>query len=143
MVEWVKVGTNVVVGGAVGAVDQLLQNWDEKREVEAVLAGKKLGVMAQYGTYYNYGIPILAIIGTAMGWLRGDWSTRLVTVGSALAGRKITSQVTKKEAASYTQWSRSRQAEATRQKQLAARTQVGGPVSPVGIPIVADEAILV
>ena len=93
MVEWVKVGTDVVVGGGAGAVDQLVQNWDDRRAEEK--APEKLAVMAQAGTYYNYGVPILAILGAATGWLKGDWATRMVTAGSQLAGRKITKQVTK------------------------------------------------
>lgn len=91
MVEWVRVGTNVVVGGAAGAVDQLVQNADDKR----IAAKPDLGIMSQYGTYLNYGVPILAILGTAVGFLKGEWATRGVLVGSQLAGRKVTKQVTK------------------------------------------------
>lgn len=94
MVEWVKVGTDVAVGAAAGAGDQLFQNWDEKREAEL---GAKLGIMAQAGTYYNYGVPILAILGTAFGFLRGDWANRMIIAGSTLAGRKATWHVTKKD----------------------------------------------
>lgn len=97
MVEWVKVGTDVVTGGAIGAVDQLVQNADDKRIAEK----PDLGMMAQYGTYLNYGVPILAILGTAMGWLRGDWATRVVTAGAQLAGRKVTHRFTKRSAASW------------------------------------------
>lgn len=85
--DWVKVGTDVVTGGAVGAVDQLVQNADDKRG--------EVGMMARYGTYLNYGVPILGILGTAMGWLRGDWATRVVLCGSQLAGRKVTYRFTK------------------------------------------------
>lgn len=93
-VEWVKVGTNVAVGGAAGAIDQVVQNQDEKREAAA---GAKLGIMSQYGTYYNYGVPILAILGAAFGFLRGDMATRLITAGSTVAGRKATWAITKRE----------------------------------------------
>lgn len=146
--EWVKVGTDVAVGGGVGAVDQLVQDQDEKREAAATTAGKKFGIMSQYGTYYNYGVPILAIFATALGFLKGDWATRAVVAGSQLAGRKVTKQVTKPKAAAWTRWARGEQ-EAARQRQLAearareARAQVGGPASPVNIPVVADETVLV
>lgn len=149
MVEWVKVASNVAVGGGVGAVDQLVQNADKKREEERE---EKLPIMSQYGTYFNYGVPILAILGTAFGFLKGDWATRLVTAGSQLAGRKITHQITKKnEAVSWTPWKRDRaaQLEARRQAALEAARRKGGarPQVDTGdlgvIPIVAEEAILV
>jgi len=130
-VEWVKVGTSVAIGGAAGAVDQLVQNQDEKREAAK---GEKLGIMTQYGTYYNYGIPILAILGTAFGFLKGDMATRLVTAGSQLAGRKITHQVTKKAPAAWTAWSRDKAAAAQRAREMAARAQQGaGATAAVGI----------
>jgi len=128
--EWVKVGTDVVIGGSIGAADQLVQNWDEKREAEK---GEKLGVLAQAGTYYNYGVPILAILGTAFGFLRGAWATRLVTVGSALAGRKVTHQVTKPVAAAWRGWKPST---AERQRQRANAEAMGrgtGAAAGVGI----------
>lgn len=143
MVEWVKVGTNVVVGGALGAGDQLIQNADDKRIAEK----PDLGIMAQYGTYYNYGIPILAIFGTAFGFLKGDWATRMVTAGSTLAGRKLTKQIAKGGAVPYTRWTRERQLEAARQRALTAagggaRAQVG-VVNELTIPIISDETMLV
>lgn len=149
MAEWVKIGADVLVGGGLGAVDQLIQNQDEKREAEK---GAKLPVLQRYGTYFNYGLPILAIIATALGHLKGDWATRLVTAGSMLAGRKATYQVAKKPAA-WTPWTRSSQLEAQRRAALeAARVsaKTEGPVpqilTPTGtIPIISiapEEAIL-
>lgn len=91
--DWVKVGTDVVTGGAIGAVDQVVQNADDKRGA--------IGLMSQYGTYLNYGVPILGILGTAMGWLRGDWATRIVLCGSQLAGRKVTHRFTKQAPAPW------------------------------------------
>lgn len=144
MTDWVKIGTNVVVGGGGGALDQVIQNADEKREAEA---GEKLPVMKQYGTYYNYGIPIASIFAVAFGALRGDWATRLVTLGSALAGRKGTWQLTVRKTVPWTGWTRQRQAtEAARQRALAAsrsRAQVGGATSEVGIPVITDDVVLV
>lgn len=132
MAEWMKVGTDVVVGGGAGAIDQLLQNQDNKRMAEK----PGLSMMSQYGTYYNYGVPILAILGSAFGFLKGTWATRFIVAGSQLAGRKVALKVTKGGAVSYTRWSPSH-----RSKEV--RGQVGGAVSPVGIPIVADETVLV
>lgn len=125
-VEWVKVGTNVVVGGGVGAVDQLVQNADDKRIAEK----PDLGIMSQYGTYFNYGVPILTILGTAFGLLTGDWATRAVTAGSQLAGRKVTKQVTKK-AVPWTGWSRERQLEAARKAAEAKAKRGAGTGAPI------------
>lgn len=144
MVEWVKVGTSVVVGAAVGAVDQLVQNEDDKR----IAAKPELGTMAQYGTYLNYGVPILSIAGVAMGWLKGDWAVRAVTAGSQLAGRKIIKQLVKPAAASWAAWN-PKGIDAAKQRALAeararaGRPQVGGDISPIGIPIITNETVLV
>ena len=148
-VEWVSVGTDVVVGGAAGAVDQFVQNADEKRMVEK----PDLGIMAQYGTYLNYGVPILAILGTAFGFLRGPWATRAVVSGSQLAGRKIVKQVVK-PAASWAAWSPKAKTEAARdaarmravaeaRSRAGGRLQVGGNGPEVTIPIIVDETMLV
>lgn len=146
MAEWVKIGTDVVVGGAAGAIDQVLQNQDEKRETEK---GEKLGIMAQYGTYYNYGVPIVAILATAFGFLKGDWASRAVIAGSTIAGRKATWHITKRErVVAYSRWTRERQLEAQRKAALeAARKKGARPQVDTGdltiIPIVSEEAILV
>ena len=86
MADWMKVGMDVVVGGAAGAIDQIAQNQDDKRAEEKQTAGETLGMMQQYGTYINYGVPILAILAAGMGWLKGDWATRVCTAGAQLAG---------------------------------------------------------
>lgn len=91
--DWVKVGTDVAVGGIVGAADQFVQNADDKRGA--------VGMMSRYGTYLNYGVPILGILGTAMGWLRGEWATRVVLSGSQLAGRKVVHRFTKVAPATF------------------------------------------
>ena len=122
-VEWVKVVADVGTGGVVGAVDQVIQNQDDKRETAALASGQTLGAMKRYGTYFNYGVPILAILGTAMGWLKGAWATRLTTAGSQLAGREITHRLTKPKPAAWNQWERNRQLEAER---AAAMAGAGG-----------------
>jgi len=135
MTEWTKVGVDFVVGGALGAGDQLLQNQDEKRGLEAraagtLAAGKKLPIMGQIGTYYNYGLPIVAILATAMGWVKGDMATRLVTAGAQLAGRKGVHQMTTganspTPSAAYTAWQRAQAAaNASRGATTGMRTSV-------------------
>lgn len=140
MAEWTKIGMDVVVGGAGGAIDQVVQNADQKREEET---GAKLGIMSQYGTYYNYGVPILAILGSTFGFLRGNMATRLITMGSTLAGRKVTWQITKRgEGASP--WLRSRsgaQRQLTEQR-ARARPQVSTG-NEITIPIVTEQEMLV
>jgi len=111
-VEWVKVGMDVGVGGIAGVSDQLIQNQDDKRAA-ALPVGEKLPIIKQFGTYYNYGVPLLAILGTAFGFLKGDMATRLVTAGAQLAGRKVAYQMTAKPAtASWSAWRRDAAAEA-------------------------------
>lgn len=103
MAEWTKVGANVLVGAGAGVGDQLIQDWDTKREEER---GERLGIMKQGGTYYNYGVPILAILAAAFNFLRGDWATRAIVAGSQLAGRKATWQITQRKATPWKGWKR-------------------------------------
>ena len=94
MANWVKVGTDFIAGGVAGVADQLLQNQDDKRMVTAVAAGKKLNAFAQYGTYFNYGVPALAVVGIGMGMIKGDWATRAAVIAGQLVGRKGTHAAT-------------------------------------------------
>lgn len=143
MVRWIKVGTDVAVGGAVGVVDQLVQKKDEERMAEK----PDMGMISQYSTYYNYGVPILAILGVAFNMLKGDWATRAVVAGSQLAGRKVTKKITEKGSVPYTNWSRQNQLEAARQRALVgargARTQLNTGIPGQTIPVVAGETMLV
>ena len=126
--DWVKVGTDVGVGGVAGVGDQLIQNEDDKRAAAA--PGGKLAIMKQYGTYYNYGVPLLAVVATAMGWVSGAWATRAVVAGSQLAGRKATKQITKKATpVPYGSWQRDAAAKAA----AAARARAGGSATPAGV----------
>ncbi len=127
MTAWSKVGVDLGMGAAAGVADQFVQNMDEKRGLEQRAAGiigptEKLPVMRQTGTYLNYGVPILAILASAMGWVRGENETRLVTIGGQLAGRKITHQYSTKStsstpSAAYSSWQR---AQAQARAQAAA-----------------------
>lgn len=149
MVDWIKVGTSVGIGAGIGAADQLIQNWDEKREAEA---GVKLPVYKQAGTYFNYGFPIGAVIAAAFGFLKGEMATRLITAGSVLAGRKGTWYVTKRRGVAWTPWTRSRALEEQRKQAAARAAAEAGKKAPrpqVGtgneltIPVMEEEAILV
>ena len=114
MPEWMKTGMDVITGGAAGAIDQFAQNQDDERAEEKAAAGETLGMMQQYGTWVNYALPIVTVVATGMGWLRGDWATRACTAGAQLAGRKVTWQMTKKKELpgyAYTGWRRERPAE--------------------------------
>ncbi len=130
MAEWTKIGADALVGGGAGVADQLVQNWDEARALAERASGvlpanKKLPVMKQVGTYLNYGVPILALIGVATGVLKGDMVTRVVTAAGQLAARKGTHQLTTSStsptpSAAYTAWQRQAAAEAS--QRTATRT---------------------
>lgn len=99
MINWMPVITEVAVGGGAGVADQYVQNWDEKRKrTDPTLSRFKEG-----GTYLNYGVPILAVLGMAFGFLKEPWASRAILVGSQLAGRKATYTLTKAaQSAPYT-----------------------------------------
>lgn len=135
MAAWSKLGTDVVVGGVIGAADQLIENQDEKRGLEARAAGtlapdKKLPIMGRISTYYNYGVPLLALVASLMGWVRDDMETRFVTAGAQLAGRKVTHTMTTgpnsvTPSAAYSAWQR--QASAAREAAARAATRTYQP----------------
>jgi hypothetical protein len=95
MPEWTKAAVDVAVGAPAGVFDQLIQNQDEKRRREDEAAGTPFSIWKHFGTYYNYGVPALAIVGVAMNFLKGDMARRALTAGFQLAGRKVTYQMTK------------------------------------------------
>jgi len=84
---------NAGVGGGAGVADQLVQNWDSKRKRE----DPALSLWQEGGTYLNYGLPILAVMGLAFGFLREPWASRAVIAGAQMAGRKATYTMTKAE----------------------------------------------
>lgn len=136
MANMTKIGVDVLLGGSAGVLDQIVQNMDEKRALDARAAGKlaataKLAPMQQYGTYLNYGVPLLTVIASAMGWVRGDMETRLITAGAVLAGRKTAHTMTtgsksSTPSAAYTAW---------RRTELAPRSET--------VPQVGDSPIIV
>lgn len=129
---WKKVITNVVVGGAVGAVDQLIQNTDNRRGYEQNVKDPtkldkngKLPFLKQFGTLYNYGVPLVALGATVMGMIPEEWSDRAVLVGAQLAGRKATETMSTRMATApagqgsyaWTQWRREAAAGANANRQ--------------------------
>ncbi len=116
MVEWTKIGTDVMVGGVAGVVDQVAQNQDNKREDDQHKAGtlkatEKLPIMKRFGTYVNYGVPLLSLFGIGLGYLKGEMATRLATISGQLAAREVTHTMTTKvrpiPAAAWNVWERS------------------------------------
>ncbi len=104
--DWVKMGTGIVAGGAAGAVDQVVQNRDDKEEDRRhklvatdpafLAATAKLPMTARFGTYYNYGVPLVAVGAVAMGALKDDMALMALTAGGQLAGRQLTHSMTVK-----------------------------------------------
>ncbi len=104
--DWVKMGTSIVAGGATGAVDQVVQNRDDKEEDRRhklatgapgyLKPDEKLPMLSRFGTYYNYGVPLVAVGAVAMGALTGDTAVMALTAGGQLAGRQITHSMTVK-----------------------------------------------
>jgi len=129
--DWVRLGTGAAVGGAAGAVDQVVQNRDDKEEDRRhklaatdpafLKAADKLPMTARFGTYYNYGVPLATVGAVAVGLLKGDTALMALTAGGQLAGRQITHSVTVKArpiVAGYSVWQR----------------QGGGPAPPLAPP---------
>lgn len=88
MANWKEVTTDMGSGAVAGVVDQVIKKSDIDR---ASTQGKpQLPWTKRFGTYYNYGIPILTVIGVGMNKLRGDWATRMSVIGGQLAGREVT-----------------------------------------------------
>lgn len=101
MPEWVKVGTDLGVGAAGGVLSKLAENADTKKQ--ATQPTKALGFFEKMGNWVDYGVPILGVAGSLLGFLRGDWETRVLVAGGTLAGRRVTGEMTKpKSAAGWT-----------------------------------------
>ena len=129
--DWVKLGTGAVAGAAAGAVDQVIQNRDDKEEDRRhkltttdpayLKPDAKLPMMSRFGTYYNFGVPLVGVAAVAMGALKGDTALMALTAGGQLAGRQLTHSMTVKArpiVAGYSVWQR----------------QGGGPAPPLPPP---------
>lgn len=115
--RWSKIGVDVGVGGGAGALGQFIADKDAARPTPPKW-------YEEYGTYYNYGFPIISILLAAFGIIRGDWETRLVTAGATLAGGKAYKQIKAAAPAPYRRWSRDD--ELRRQREEAKRHGGGG-----------------
>lgn len=157
--DWMRIGTNVAMGGAVGAIDQIVQNKDDERAAArfAQTPPDKLDLMSQYGTYLNYGLPLVAILADVMGWMPKGYEDRIMVSASQLAGRRITWRYTKeKKMPGYPNYvaylpagggyNRNAALEQQRAAQLAAARAAaargGLPQSETEIPVVSGDEIL-
>jgi len=90
MPNWQKVAMDLGTGAVGGVASKFAEDWDMDREVKG---GKKLEFFSRGETYVDYGIGILGIIGAYAGFLKGDWETRVLTMGGTLAGRRATGDI--------------------------------------------------
>lgn len=113
--NWVKVGTDVAVGGGAGALGEYVSEKDKAGE----------DWYKQPSIYYKYGFPLVAILLAAFGIIRGDWETRLITAGATVGGGKAYKQIKAATApAPYRKWTRDD--ELRRQREEARRRGGGG-----------------
>jgi len=116
MPNWTQTGIDFGVGAGAGIVDQVVQNFDDKRESNA---HAKLPFFKQVGTYVNFGLPLVNLGLVAAGILKGDWPARTTVASAQLAGRKATWQVTKRNrVVTYTVWTKDNALRQAAQKQL-------------------------
>lgn len=116
--SWVKIGGDVGVGLGAGALGEFV-------------AGKDIAAAKWYkqpSTYYKYGFPIVSILLSAFGIIRGVWETRLITAGATMAGGKAYHQIKGSSAGYHSSWTRD--AELRRQREEAARRARGGGGGP-------------
>lgn len=119
MANWVKVGTDVAVGGGAGALGQFIADKDAERATPPKW-------YEEYGTYYNYGFPLISILLAAFGIIRGDWETRLITAGSTLGGGKGYKQIKAASAPAGYRRRWTKDDELRRQREEARRRATGG-----------------
>lgn len=129
------IGASAGTGGGLGLGEYFIDKEDAKR---AVAAGGPIPVVQQYGTWYSYGIPVVSILLTAFGVLKGDWATRLLAVGGTLAGRKIPAQIEAPAAVGYSRWNRENEARRAAAEAARARARGGGG-GGAGLPLYVDE----
>lgn len=120
MADWIKISTDAGVGLGAGALGEYVASKDT-----ATAKWYK-----QPSTYYKYGFPIVAILLSAFGIIRGDWETRLITAGATMAGGKAYHQI-KGPAGYHSRWTkedelRRSRAEAERRAREARERGGGG-----------------
>ena len=135
-----------VISGGVGAAAGVGSYFVDKKDAEraaALPAGTELSVVNQFGTWYHYAIPGIATVLSLLGVVKGDWQTRLISVGYTLAGRKAPEQIeiaTAKPKPLAGRSSAERAAlEAQRQAQLQAQLGVQARRQPAGQYVIEEE----
>lgn len=122
MADWTRVMIDGGSGLGAGAVDQLVQNWDEKR----VTANPALPIWQQGGTWLNYIAPAAVVVGVGTGFIKGTWGERLTVIAGQLVGRKLTHRFTKgpnspfPSPAPYSDWQRASALEEARRREAMA-----------------------
>ena len=120
MIDGWEIGTSVGAGALAGVGNHHIAKKDAER---AAAASAPLGIAAQYGTWYNYGVPIAGILLSAFGVLKGAWATRILSIGGTLAGIKVPEQIEASKPATFTRWTRD--SEASRRATEEARRRAG------------------
>jgi len=88
-VNWKEISVDMGYGAAAGVADQVVQRMDSKRATDKGVPQLKWN--QRWGTYFNYGVPLLAVIGVTSGMIRNPvTTTRLLTLSGELAGRQAT-----------------------------------------------------
>lgn len=95
MANWKAVGIDMGTGAAAGVIDEIINKKDIDRLPDYNAKSGQAAVtqipwQKRIGTYYSYGVPLLAVGAIAMNKLPGVWATRLAVVGGQLAGRQAT-----------------------------------------------------
>lgn len=131
-----------VVSSLVGAGGGVTSYLVDKEDAKKVVANPALSTWKLPGTWVHYGVPIASTILSLMNVVKGEWQTRLLTLGYELAGRKGSEQVDAAMATPATQSRAAReQAEAQRRMAEAQRQAAlgGGGGKPAGQYIVGGE----
>lgn len=85
MANWQKVAMDAGSGVVGGVASKIAEDFDMDREKKDA---KKLEFFSRASTYIDYGVGVLGIIGSFAGFLKGEWETRALVLGGALAGRR-------------------------------------------------------
>lgn len=102
--DWKETGIDLGVGAVAGVADQVVQNWDDKREADA---HAKLPFFKQAGSYVNFLLPVVNLGLVAAGMVKDRWAVRTTVASAQLAGRKATWDITKRNRViTYTVWTK-------------------------------------
>ena len=85
MANWQKVAMDAGSGVVGGVASKIAEDFDMDRETKDK---KKREFFSRVSTYIDYGVGVLGIVGSLAGLLKGEWETRALVLGGALAGRR-------------------------------------------------------